>query len=651
MNQRAGRFARQVEPPGPLPVALRVLLQDLDNDGHLDILLLSEKGALVLYGQRGVRQQLDLPALAAPVASVLDFDNDGWPDLCVGGIRPGTQTNGVIGLWRNTVGNWSDATQSTGLSSLILPPIGDIITADFDNDGDTDLMLVTASGLIFLRNDGGNANRQLKLRLTGTKTNPMGLGTRVELRAGQFQTGRTVQALPIELGLGPRNQLDSIQTVWGNGIVDNRVDVPVQSAPETIIEKNVAAGSCPYLYAWDGRQFRFVTDLLGNSPLGLSNRRGEVLAAHPEEFVLIGRGDDFCPRQGAYELEVTEELREVLYLDCARLVAVDHPLNVEVHSTDKLGPPPFGHSELRPLHSPKPLIRAVGDDGLDRTDALRAIDGRFAAPGQQLPPPFRGLCHPLTLTLDFGPIESTRSLVLALTGWIQYGDASVNIAASQNPCVEVIPPKLEAEIAENTWQPIEAVVGMPAGKNKTILCDLAGKLPAAVRRLRLITSFELHWDRIALFERADPTELHCHELLPCSANLHWRGFSEIKSRAPGHPQTPDYEIVSPSPPWRTTPQGWCTRYGDVLDLVGARDDRLVLLNAGDALRLRFSAKELPPVPKGLVRSFFFYSVGWDKDADLNVEDGDTVEPLPAGALGDWCVEYNTRWVERNQFAK
>ena len=38
----------------------------------------------------------------------------------------------------------------------------------------------------------------------------------------------------------------------------------------------MAAGSCPFLYAWDGEEFRFVTDLLGGSPVGLSLRRGVV---------------------------------------------------------------------------------------------------------------------------------------------------------------------------------------------------------------------------------------------------------------------------------------------------------------------------------------------------------------------------------------
>jgi tetratricopeptide (TPR) repeat protein len=681
LNQRAGQFARMTEPPGPWPPARRVLADDLDNDGNPDALLVGETEALVLFGKRAARQRYDLAGLQEPVAALLDFDNDGWLDVCVAGTKVGVSAQGAIRLWRNNASNFTDATEACGLASLELPPARDLIAADLDNDGDTDLLVVTTAGrLHFLRNDGGNAHTQLKLRLVGLKTNPLGLGTRVETRAGDFWLTRSVAGLPIELGLGRRQQLDSVQTVWGNGVVDNQIDVAVTPAPLTIAEKNVAAGSCPYLYAWDGRRFRFVTDLLGNSPLGLSLRRGEVLPADPEEIVVIGDAATLQPRRGFYELEVTEELREVLYLDQARLIAVDHPPGVEVHSTDKLGPPPFAPSELWALHSPRPPRRAVGDDGVDRTEAVRARDGVFAPPGRPLPPPLRGQCEPLTLTLDFGPLDApvgsadshvrengsesttgqmadeavrapSRQWVLALTGWIQYGDASVNIAASQKTTLPVIPPKLEVETAGGRWQPVEAVVGMPAGKTKTILCDLTGKLPPGATRLRLMTTFELRWDRIALLERSSAAKARQHALPPSSARLRFRGFSEIKSRAAGHPQTPDYARVFSRPPWRTTPQGWCTRYGEVLGLVTARDERLALLNAGDALTLRFDARALPPLPRGWQRTFAFYSVGWDKDADHNVVEGDTVEPLPVSGSGDWRVKYNTRWVGSGRFGR
>lgn len=215
MNQRAGRFAKMPEPPGPWPPARRVLADDLDNDGHPDALLLAEKQATVLFGQRGERKQLDVSSLEKPVAALVDFDNDGWLEVCVVGAKSGENTRGVIKSWRNTgAGEWTEATSATGLSSIDLPPVREIIPADFDNDGDTDLMLLAADGrLHFLRNDGGNANAQLKLRLVGNKTNPTGLGARVEIRAGEFRAARSVRALPVEIGVGPVKQLDSVQTV------------------------------------------------------------------------------------------------------------------------------------------------------------------------------------------------------------------------------------------------------------------------------------------------------------------------------------------------------------------------------------------------------------------------------------------------------
>ncbi len=652
MNQRAGQFARMPEPPGPWPPARRVLADDLDNDGHMDAVLIGDKEAAVLFGRRAARHRFDFTAIEVSSGALLDFDNDGWLDFCAVGTRRGSPDLGAVRLWRNTGdGKWTDVTESAGLASVALSAVREVIAADLDADGDTDLLLVTVAGrLHILRNDGGNVNGQFKARLLGTKTNPTGLGTRVELRVGDFRAVRSVSALPVEIGLGNRQRLDSVQTVWGNGVVDNQIDVSVKPEPLLIAEKNVAAGSCPYLYAWDGRGFRFVTDLLGNAPLGLSLRRDVMLPADPEEIVLIGDGKKLQPRRGAYEVEVTEELREVLYLDSARLIAVDHAPGLEIHSTDKLGPPPFPPSELWALRALKPPLSARGGDGLDRTEAVRAIDGTFTAPGRPLPPPLRGQCEPLTLTLDFGPLDAERPLVLALTGWIQYGDASANIAASQNATLPVIPPRLEVEAQSGEWLPVDVVVGMPAGKTKTILCDLAGKVPRGAKRLRLTTTFELRWDRIALGERVAAAEVQSHELAPTGARLRWRGFSEIKSRAPGHPQTPAYANVSERPPWRTTPQGWCTRYGDVLELAKTSDERLVLVNAGDALTLRFAAKSLPPVPPDRVRTFFFHSVGWEKDGDHNVVEGDMVEPLPVSAPGDWQLEYNTRWVAGDQFS-
>jgi len=648
-NLRTGQFGAQPEPPGPWPAARGILIDDLDNDGNADSVLIGDAQLTIVPGRTGARPQLQFPGLAFRTGALIDFDNDGWLDLILAGAAADDPRAGRLALWRNGgEAGWSDSSAQVGLDALALAPVGQIAVADLDSDGDSDLLLVTDAGLRTLRNEGGNASAQLKLRLVGTKTNPAGLGARAEARRGAFWVVRFVSQLPIEIGLADNRQLDSIQTVWTNGVVQNEIEVTPSARPLTIVEKMVDTGSCPFLYAWDGREYRFVTDLLGNSPLGLSLRRGVTLASDPDELVRIGDAASFAARDGEYVLQVTEEMREVLYLDQARLLVADHAPDIEVHPTDRLMPPPFPPSELWPMRAPRVARKATGDDGIDRTRALAAIDGEFAAPGRPRTSQLRGQTHPLTLTLDFGPLDGLRAPVLTLTGWLRYGDASTNIALSQSARETVVPTTLEMELPNGDWKTVDVTLGMPAGKTKTIAVDLGGKLAPGVRRLRLRTSFELHWDRIALFERLPASALAIHSVEPASAELRARGFSDLRARAAGQPSTPDWNTVSARPPWRTTLEGWVTRLGDVRPLVLQRDDELVLINSGDALELRFAAADLPLLEPGLARTFFFYSVGWDKDGDHNVVSGDSVEPLPVYAKDDaWQIRYNTRWVSRD----
>jgi len=264
----------------------------------------------------------------------------------------------------------------------------------------------------------------------------------------------------------------------------------------------------------------------------------------------------------------------------------------------------------------------------------------------------RGQTQKLALTLDFGAIDSLEHPVLALTGWLQYGDASTNIAMSQNQSLPVVPTRLEMQGDDGIWHAMDVTVGMPAGKTKTVVIDLLGKLRPGTRRLRLRTTFELRWDRIALLERLPQGTLLIYDALPDEAELRYRGYSEIRSRAPGHPTTPAHDALLEHPPWRTTPEGWVTRLGDVRKLVAQHDSRLVIMNGGDALELRFEAR-FPEPPTGLQRSFFLYSVGWDKDADHNVSDGDRVEPLPVvtADVDGSPAHGDTRWISRNQVVR
>jgi hypothetical protein len=80
-------------------------------------------------------------------------------------------------------------------------------------------------------------------------------------------------------------------------------------------------------------------------------------------------------------------------------------------------------------------------------------------------------------------------------------------------------------------------------------------------------------------------------------------------------------------------EGFHTRFGDVLPLLSAVDDRYVIMNAGDELGLRFP--EAPPAAPGMVRDFIVIGDGWVKDGDYNTSFSRTVLPLPTHAHGTY----------------
>jgi len=103
--------------------------------------------------------------------------------------------------------------------------------ADYDNDGDLDLLVTTNNGPAYLlRNDGGNQSRFLRVRTVGTKSNRDGIGARVTVALANGQKPwRLVHSgssycsqseLTLTFGLGDRQRAESIEVAWPSGQVD-----------------------------------------------------------------------------------------------------------------------------------------------------------------------------------------------------------------------------------------------------------------------------------------------------------------------------------------------------------------------------------------------------------------------------------------------
>jgi hypothetical protein len=181
-----------------------------------------------------------------------------------------------------------------------LPAARDAAAVDVDHDGDLDLVFVTPEGgAVFYENRGGNANGWIDVALEGLKTasakvNRLGYGSEIEVKARDLYAYRVADSPVTHVGLGSRRKADVLRIVWTNGVPQNALDPPVKTV---VREVQQLKGSCPFLYAFDGKRWRFVTDALGRSPAGLLYDGVHQAPADTREWLVVP-GDWLRPKEG-----------------------------------------------------------------------------------------------------------------------------------------------------------------------------------------------------------------------------------------------------------------------------------------------------------------------------------------------------------------
>ena len=628
-NVLHGQFRWQELKADKLPFegASSFAVLDADANFSWDVLVAGPQS--VLYGRTtnpdaGVVKFIGTESVAENKAAGLltwDFDNDGFVDVL----------------------NWSGSKLQTlrggsgafKAHDALTVDVGAAIVAvdveDLDHDGDLDVAVATADGIKLLTNAGGNANHSLRLPIRAEdakeaqrpseRVNMHGIGSLLELKAGRLYQPQVVTRQWTHFGLGSLKQADAVRVLWTNGVPEHWL---APQPGQSIGMQQKLKGSCPYLYCWDGEKFAFFTDCLWAAPIGLQLADGVLAPCRDWEYLKID-GDKLVAKDGEYRLKMTEELWEVGYIDSVRLLAIDHPAEVEIFSNEKVGPPSIAEFKLHTVQQPRSPIAAVDQLGRDvlaqvatRDEVyLKAFDRRIK----------QGLAEPHFVELSLGALESPKELKLFLTGWVRPTDTSLNIAISQRPDLESTqPPSVWVPDAKGEWQQVRPFMGFPGGKTKTIVVDLSGLFPTNDYRVRIATTMELFWDHIFFTTDEAAIEVVQSEMPLLGASLRYRGFSTLIPPVGFGPDRYDYARVSPLVSWPPL-DGRLTPYGDVTGFVQAQDNRQVTIGAGDEMELRFAVAGSGPKP-GWKRDFILHNVGWDKDADLNTVFGQTIDPLP-----------------------
>src|SRR4030095_2712589 len=446
-NERNGQFKERVVTAQLQPV-LAICVADVSGHGVFDLLGVQNNGAIFKLSDKDdgtdfefaevARFNFSAAAKGVVRLRTVDIDNNGGNDLLLTSSNPISPAgNEVIDvpILPNGAAIWLNNEDGNFQQLRFANHVGlGISAADVNADGRLDLLGVTQAGEPIQAINHGTKNyhwqviRPRAAQTTGDqRINSFGVGGEMEIRAGLLLQKQLVGGALVHFGLGEQTGADVVRIVWPNGAVRAEFDT---KADQPVLAEQRLKGSCPFLFAYNGKDMKFFTDAVPwSSAIGLRiNTLGTASVEATEEWYKIG-GDELAPRDGYYDLRITAELWETYYYDHLSLMVVDHPEGTDVFVDERFVIPP-AKLAITAVETPHKIAKAIDDAGADVTATVSTLDENYLdtfGRGR-----YQGVTRDHYVELDLGQsVPEDGPLWLIAKGWMHPTDSSINVAISQ----------------------------------------------------------------------------------------------------------------------------------------------------------------------------------------------------------------------------